>query len=331
MSMEWPRKTGTGIFVYCEQSGGVLRPVSYELLGEARRLADSCGETVTALVLGSGLAPVASTLGQYGADRVVLVDDPTLEQPMELRYTDELAALLEAFPARVLLLGATVFGRSLAPRLAARLRTGLTADCTSLEMDAQAGRLLQTRPAFGGNLMATILCPDTCPQMATVRPRVFARPTADPSRQAELICRPVAGSMDPVRLLEVLRSQEDCSIGDADVLVSVGMGIGSEKNIALAAAVAERLGGTWSASRALVDRGMAPFVRQVGQTGKTVAPKLYIACGISGAVQHMAGVAAETIVAVNTDGDAPIFQYAHYTIQADCVAFLEELLSQLKQ
>ena len=324
-----PMRQGEGIFVYCEQSDGALRQVSYELLGKARALADGSGQKVTALVLGHGLALEASGLGRYGADRVILVESEALAQPMELRYTDELAAILQQHPANVLLLGATVFGRSLAPRLAARLKTGLTADCTKLEMED--GVLLQTRPAFGGNLMATIVCPDTRPQMATVRPRVFPRPAEDPSRRAELVRQMPVGGMTAVKLLEVLRSREDCNIADADVLVSVGLGIGAQKNIALAAELAELLGGTWSASRPLVDRGMAPFLRQVGQTGKTVSPKLYLACGISGSVQHMAGVAAETIVAVNTDADAPIFQYAQYAVVADCVSFLQELIDQLRR
>lgn len=326
-----PMTEGTGIFVYCEQAGGKLRQVSYELLGKARELADSCGQTVTALVVGDGLTLEASGLGQYGADRVILVESEELAQPMELRYTEELAAILQQYRAQVLLLGATIFGRSLAPRLAARLKTGLTADCTLLEMERATGRLLQTRPAFGGNLMATIVCPDTRPQMATVRPRVFHSPAPVQGRTAELIRRPPVGGMTAVRLLQVLKNQNDCNIADADVLVSVGLGIGNEKNIALASELAALLGGTWSASRPLVDRGMAPFLRQVGQTGKTVCPKLYIACGISGSVQHMAGVAADTIVAVNTDPDAPIFQYAHYAVVADCVSFLQELIAQLRE
>jgi len=318
-----------GVWVYCEQSGPAVRPVSLELLGQAARLAGRMGRAVTAVLIGGDVKGLAARLAAYGADIALCVQDDALAFPDELRYADELAALAAAYRPDALLLGATAFGRSLAPRLAARLGTGLTADCTALEIDPESGLLLQTRPAFGGNLMATIVCPAGRPQMATVRPRVFAAPRPDASRACEVIVgRPVSRE-SPVELIERIASDSELGIGEADVLVSVGQGIGGAANIELAEALARRLHGALSASRPMVDSGLVPYARQVGQTGKTVAPRLYIALGISGAVQHMAGVAARTIAAVNTDPDAPIFRYAHYAVRCDCGAFLREMLEKL--
>ncbi len=315
------------IWVYCETAAQGLHPVGLELLGEAARLKGT--GCVTAVVLGSGIAEAAKTLIAYGADRVLLMDDPALAIAEEMRYAEELAHLARREQPDILLLGATAFGRVLAPRLAAELETGLTADCTALGIQAETGMLLQTRPAFGGNLMATILCPEKRPQMATVRPRVFRAAEPDWSRRGE-IERPLPSAPDSVvQVIEEISSGEDSAIADAKVLVAIGAGIGSDENIALAKKLTQRLGGALAASRALVDAGRAPYAAQVGQTGKTVAPRLYIALGISGAVQHMAGVAAQTVVAVNTDTDAPIFSQAHYALICDCGDFLRETLAQL--
>ena len=247
-------------------------------------------------------------------------------QPDELQYTEILAGLVRKYNPAVLLLGATAFGRSLAPRLAARLGTGLTADCTALAADPQTGLLLQTRPAFGGNLMATIICPEHRPQMATVRPKVFPVPAPDPDRAWKLVTENGPEYPRAFEWLERLASAEDSDIGEADVLVAVGQGIGSAENIALAEKLARRLHGSLASSRPLVDNGIMPYPRQVGQTGKTVSPKLYLALGISGAIQHMAGVSARMLVAVNTDPDAPIREYADIFIPCDCSAFLRSAL-----
>ena len=319
-----------GLWVFCEQSEGGVRAVSFELLGQAARLAPAMKTAVTAvLVGGTGTGARAASLAAYGADSALCVEDDALNRPDELRCAGELAALVEAYRPAALLLGATAFGRSLAPRLAARLNTGLTADCTALDVDPNTGLLLQTRPAFGGNIMATIVCPDSRPQMATVRPRVFAAPAPDPTRRCAVVVERPAAPESPVELIERIAAGGEINIGDADVLVSVGQGIGGAENIALAKRIAKALRGALSASRPMVDAGLIPYARQVGQTGKTVSPRLYIALGISGAVQHMAGVAAQTIVAVNTDPDAPIFRYAHYAVRCDCGAFLRETLEKL--
>ena len=319
-----------GLWVYCEQGPDGIRPVVFELLGQATRLAAAMKCAVTGVLLG-GTGSQASDLAQAGADTVLCVEDASLAAADELRHTGELAALVQQYRPAALLLGATAFGRSLAPRLAARLGTGLTADCTQLDIDPETGLLLQTRPAFGGNLMATIVCPNGRPQMATVRPRVFTAPRRDPSRACRIVTERSAATGSPIELLGRVTLGAEAAIGDADVLVAVGQGIGSAENIALAERLAKKLGGALAASRPMVDSGLVPYVRQVGQTGKTVSPRLYIALGISGAIQHMAGVAAQTIVAVNTDPDAPIFQYAHYAVRCDCGAFLREMLDRIEE
>jgi len=321
-----------GIWVYAEQSGGRLRQVVFELLNEASRLARELNTEVTCVVLGSGIAETTGELIAAGADRVIIVDQPQLAQLHDLRYTDIIIRLVHKYKPSIFLLGATSFGRSLAPRIAARLRTGLTADCTVLAVDKAKGLLLQTRPAFGGNLMATIICPNHRPQMATVRPKVFTAEEPDHNRRGKIIIEDfTVSSISPVEIIELIRSEgEKVNINNADILISIGKGIGNVKNIALAKELASLLGGALASSRPLVDTGLIGYAHQVGQTGKTVVPKLYIACGISGAIQHMAGVAAETIVAVNSDPDAPIFNYAHYAIHGDCIEFLEEMISCLK-
>ena len=233
----------------------------------------------------------------------------------------------------ILLIGATVFGRALAPRIAAKLNTGLTADCTELEIDRQTGMLIQTRPAFGGNLMASILCPYRRPQMATVRPKIFPVPCPDLSRTGtvEHIGATASDKLIPVLLREIKNDHGDINIADAQIVVGVGKGIGGPQGISMAQDLADALGGVVSASRAVVDTGWLPYSRQVGQTGKTISPTLYIACGISGAIQHIVGLAnVQTIVAINKDPDAPIFQSAHYGMVGDCAALLPALTAKIK-
>ena len=318
------------IWVFCENAASGVREVALELLGEASRLARNIGADVRALKLGAQPEPeVCAQLCQSGADEVVWIDDPALEDAEELRCAGEICALARREMPTILLVGATAFGRSMAPRVAARLRTGLTADCTHLDIDAQTGLLLQTRPAFGGHLLATIVCPDALPQMATVRARVFPVPERDAARPVRVRRVSACGARSPVRLLESSAREEGVNLADYETLVCVGQGIGGAENIRRAAALAERLGGTLAATRPMVDAGILPYARQVGQTGRSVAPKLYLALGVSGALQHMAGVSAATLVAVNTDPDAPIFQSADFGIVQDCGAFLDEALAQI--
>ena len=315
------------IWVFCENGPQGVREVSYELLGAAARLAKDAGTRVIAVALGAG-TPVEEMCAR-GADEVLLVEDAALDAPEEMRYTEEICALAREFSPDIFLLGGTMFGRSLAPRVAARLSTGLTADCTQLEIDKETGLLLQTRPAFGGNLFATILCPEARPQMATVRPKVFPMPEADRTRPVRVERRRAVSKPSMVELLSLRGGEAGVNLADYDVLVCVGQGIGGAENIARAEKLAEKLGGTLAASRPMVDAGILPYARQVGQTGKSVAPKLYLALGVSGAIQHLAGVNAEVLAAVNTDPEAPIFEHADYGIVQDCGAFLEEALAAL--
>lgn len=314
-----------GVWVYSEQGAAGIRPVTYELLGQAARLAHAMKRPVTAVMIGRDNDQAAS-LATCGADQVLLAEIPDEVLPDELAHTMVLTELTRKYQPAILLMGATGFGRSLAPRLAARLETGLTADCTGLEIDPKTGLLRQTRPAFGGNLLATIVCPEKTPQMATVRPKVFPKPVPDESRPVRIIRERIESTDRCFEFIERIPAAEETDIGTAGVLISIGQGIGGTENIAMAEELARRMGGVLSSSRPLVDSGVMPYARQVGQTGKTVTPKLYLALGISGAIQHMAGVAAKTIVAVNTDPDAPIFGYADYALRCDCGEFLRAML-----
>ena len=319
-----------GLWVFCEGQENGVRGVSFELIGEAARLKTAMDAQVVAVYAGARPeSGVFEALCESGADAVLAVCGESLKSADALTLTGELEALIKKYKPSALLLGATALGRSLAPRLAARLNTGLTADCTFLAVDPETKLLMQTRPAFGGHLMATIVCPDARPQMATVRPRVFPQPARKTERPCRIIFEQPCGAQSPVMLIERIAREKGADIGAADILVSVGQGVGGAENIALAEKLAERLGGALSSSRPLVDAEIMPYARQVGQTGKTVAPKIYIALGISGAMQHMAGVAAKTIIAVNTDPDAPIFDYARYGVIADCGDFLRAMLERL--
>ena len=313
------------IWVFCEQRDGVLQSVALELLGVARQLAETTKEKVGALLLGHNVGNSAKELIAYGADEVYLVDDEALAHYTTEAYAQAVYRLVIEGVPNVLLFGATSIGRDLAPRLSARLRTGLTADCTKLEID-EAGNLFMTRPAFGGNLMATIVCPDSRPQMSTVRPGVMQKCQPDEGREGTVI--PCTVAFDTAKfavkvLEEVKQTQSVDKIEDAKILVSCGRGV---KNTEPAFRLAENLGGTVSASRALVDAGVLEQARQVGQTGKTVRPAAYIAFGISGAIQHLAGMEeSEFIVAVNTDKGAPIFKVANLGIVSDAAATMREL------
>lgn len=322
-----------GVFVFAELSDGRPLSVAYELLGKGRELADSIGTKLTAVAVGYEIADCAKPLIAHGADEVILCDDPAYRDGLEEPFTDAVASLAVREKPEILLFGATMFGRSLAPRVAARLKTGLTADCTVLEIDAETKLLRQTRPAFGGNLMATIICPNHRPQMATVRPGVMPVPEADDARvgtvrKAPVPARPFSG----VELLEAVRVAKTESIKDARIIVDAGRGVGSKKNLKVVKQLADRLGGALGVSRPLVDMGWSEYSHQVGQTGCTVAPDLLICVGISGAIQHLAGISgAKTIIAVNSDPDAPIFSVAHYKIVGDCMEIVRELIAQLER
>ena len=313
------------IWVFCEQRDGELQSVALELLGVARELAAKTNEKVGALLLGQHVAEKAAELIAYGADEVYLVDDAALAHYTTEAYAQAVYQIVKAGDPNVLMFGATSIGRDLAPRLSARLRTGLTADCTKLEMD-EAGNLFMTRPAFGGNLMATIICPDSRPQMSTVRPGVMQKLEPDFNRGGQIV--PVIVEWDTSRFAvevvkEVKETQSVEKIEEAKLLVSCGRGL---KNVEPAFELAKNLGGTVSASRSLVDAGIIEHSRQVGQTGKTVRPQAYLAFGISGAIQHLAGMEeSEFIVAVNTDKCAPIFKVANLGIVADAAATMKEL------
>ena len=319
------------IWVYAEQHAGVIHPVAFELLGTARKLADDRGLRVTAAVIGDLRASCGEDLIAAGADHVFLVTHETLKLPMELPYEEILYRLVSREQPDILLFGATPFGRSLAPRLAAHLGTGLTADCTSLSIDPESGLLKQVRPAFGGSLMAEIVCPVMRPQMATVRPGVFPRPTPDFTRggSIERIWQP-AGT-PKVTVLRTEARRDGRSIAGAKRLVIAGRGIGLKKNLALVEELATLLDADWGCTRPLVENGWCESFRQVGQTGCSVSPELLVSVGVSGAVQHTAGISgAKQIIAVNKDPAAQIFASASYAVEGDCVQFMKSLISELR-
>lgn len=313
------------VWVFCEQRDGELQSVAIELLGVARELADKVNEKVVALLLGDGVSAKANDLVAYGADEVRVVDHANLKHFVTEYYAQAVTQLVKANDPSVVLFGATSIGRDLAPRLSARLHTGLTADCTKLEMD-EAGNLFMTRPAFGGNLFATIICPEHRPQMSTVRPGVMKKPEFDGARKGDIIQETINwdDSKAVVKVVEEVKETKNVEkIEDAKILVSCGRGV---KDVAPAFDVAKKVKGTVSASRSLVDSGIIEHPRQVGQTGKTVRPQAYLAFGISGAIQHLAGMEeSEYIVAVNTDVNAPIFKVANLGIVADANAVLKQL------
>ncbi len=321
-----------GVWVFAETFDGQLRNVGLELLGQAQQLAADLHTKVTAVLIGHPVKHLAQELIAYGADDVFVADDTSLKDFNDQSYTDIMASLVEKQKPEIILLGATMYGRSFAPRVAARLRTGLTADCTGLSIDLETKLLEQTRPAFGGNLMATIICPYYRPQMATVRPGVFATLPQDETRTGQIHELPVKKNpVDVETIARVLHEEQGVSIADAEVIVAAGRGINSPKNVQLVKELAELMGAAVGASRAVVDLGWLPYSQQIGQTGKTVGPKLYIAVGVSGAIQHLAGMSsAQTIVAINSDSDAPIFKVAHYALVGDCSELLPELIAQLK-
>ena len=334
-----------GVAIFAQQVDNKLSSIAFELIGKAHELAADLGTDVTAVVLGKDIAGLADKLGEYGADKVVVIDDPALETYRTEPYAQALTAYINEYKPEIMLVGATAIGRDLGPTVSARVATGLTADCTSLEIgdfplqpkegvEQKHNQLLMTRPAFGGNTIATIACPDNRPQMATVRPGVMQKLPKEAGRKAEVI------NFNPEikennRFVEILNIVKNVTntvdIMDAKILVSGGRGVGSPENFKLLEDLAEVLGGTVSCSRAVVDSGWKPKDLQVGQTGKTVRPNVYFAIGISGAIQHTAGMEeSDIIIAINKDETAPIFDVADYGIVGDLNKIVPALTEALK-
>ncbi|MDD5338584.1 MAG: electron transfer flavoprotein subunit alpha [Dehalococcoidales bacterium] len=322
-----------GVWVFVEQRKGAIKNVAYELIARGRELADTLKTELCAVCLGHNVNEVESLI-THGADKVYLVDSPDLADNQEDYLTHGLLNLIKERKPEIVLAGATALGRSFFPRVAAILNTGLTADCTGLDIDTKKRLLLQTRPTFGGNIMATILCPNKRPQMSTVRPRVFKKSDPNPSRKGDIIKVDFkkAGVTARTKLLNFMEDiTEKVKIEDADIIISGGRGLGKADNFKLLQELADCLGAALGSSRAAVDEGWIPYSHQVGQTGKTVCPKLYIACGISGAIQHLAGMqTSDCIVAINDNPDAPIFQVAHYGIVGDLFQVVPEMIKKLK-
>ena len=322
-----------GVWVFAEQREGQLQKVSLELLGEGRKIADKLGSKLTALLIGNKVQNLVEDLSRHGADEVLVVDAPELEHYTTDGYTKAICELANAKKPNIIFIGATFIGRDLGPRVAARLETGLTADCTSLDVDVESGDLLATRPAFGGNLMATIVCPDHRPQMATVRPGVFEKlPLAENDATVENVEIKFNSNDIRTKIVEIIKEHKDIvDISEANVLVAGGRGIGSEENFKMLKELAEVMNGSIAASRAAVEKGWVDKDYQVGQTGKTVRPNIYVACGISGAIQHAAGMQdSDMIIAINKDANAPIMKIADYAIVGDVNKVVPEFIAQLK-
>ena len=335
-----------GVFVFAQQVDNVISNIAFELIGKGKELAKDLGVEVTAVLVGSDVKGLADQLAEYGADKVIVVDDPELKEYRTEPYTHAIASVIEEFKPEIFLIGATAIGRDLGPRVCARIHTGLTADCTKLDIgdfpmnpvpgrETKHNQLLMTRPAFGGNTIATIACPDFRPQMATVRPGVMQKAPKEAGKKA------VVTEFNPgftknnkyVDILEVVKAVSNTvDIMDAKILVSGGRGVGSPENFKILDDLAEAIGGTVSCSRAVVYAGWKPKDLQVGQTGKTVRPNVYFAIGISGAIQHLAGMEeSDIIVAINKDESAPIFDVADYGVVGDLNKIVPMLTEKIKE
>ena len=321
------------VMVFVEQRSGEIQNVSLELIGRGKELADKLNSKVSAVLLGHNVKSLSEELIQYGADEVICVDDENLDVYVTNTYTKALCDVINKKDPEIVLVGATTIGRDLAPRVSATIETGLTADCTSLEIDDETSGLLMTRPAFGGNIMATIICPNHRPQMSTVRPGVMKKLKKDITRtgNVENFAVDFSENGKNVEVLEYVKETiKKVNIEDANILISAGRGIGSKENMDALYELADILGAEVSASRAVVDAGWVDKSRQVGQTGKTVRPDLYLACGISGAIQHLAGMEeSEFIVAINKNSEAPIFEVADVSIVGDVNKVIKNLIQEL--
>ena len=333
-----------GVFIYAQQVDNKLSDIAFELVGKAKELAADLNTEVTAVLLGSNVKALATELGEYGADKVIVVDNPALETYRTEPYAQALVSVINEYKPEIMLVGATAIGRDLGPTVSARVKTGLTADCTKLEIgdfpinampgqEQKHNQLLMTRPAFGGNTIATIACPDNRPQMATVRPGVMQKIDPIEGAKAEVIEYNPGFTPDNkyVEIMDIVKSVTDTvDIMDAKILVSGGRGVG-EEGFGMLKELAEVLGGEVSCSRAVVDNGWQPRDIQVGQTGKTVRPNVYFAIGISGAIQHVAGMEeSDIIIAINKDPDAPIFDVADYGIVGDALKIVPKLTEAIK-
>ena len=335
-----------GVFVFAQQVDNVISNIAYELIGKGKELAKDLGVEVTAVLVGSDVKGLADQLAEYGADKVIVVDDPELKEYRTEPYTHALASVIEKYKPDVFLIGATAIGRDLGPRVCARIHTGLTADCTQLDIgdfplvptpgkEQKHNQLLMTRPAFGGNTIATIACPEFRPQMATVRPGVMPKLPREAGRKAEIeeFNPGFVPNEKYVEIMEVVKAVSNVAdIMDAKILVSGGRGVGSPENFKILDELAEAIGGTVSCSRAVVDAGWKPKDLQVGQTGKTVRPHVYFAIGISGAIQHVAGMEeSDIIIAINKDESAPIFDVADYGVVGDLNKIVPVLTQKIKE
>lgn len=325
-----------GIMTYAEVDEGQLSHVALEMLSVGRDLADKRGTSLSALLIGGeGVKEHAEKLIKHGADRVFVIEHKELSHFNDELYAEAAVKLINDKKPEIFIGGATAQGRALLPRISATIKTGLTADCTELTIDPETGNLMQTRPAFGGNIMATILTPDNRPQIATIRPRVMKVSSEDPDRKGEVEIFPY--SPDASRILKVIKKaivmeEDKVNLQDAEIIVSGGRGVGGKEGFSVIYSLAKELGAAVGASRAAVDAGWIPYAHQVGQTGTTVSPKLYIAAGISGAIQHQVGMrSSDVIIAINTDPDAPIFDIATYGFVADLHKIIPSLLAEIKK
>lgn len=322
------------IWVFAEQRQGKLMPAVFELLCEGKKLASELGVQVCAILLGEDIGDLARELICYGAQTVYTADSALLKNYTTDGYTNVIVDAIDAFKPEIFLIGATHIGRDLAPRISSRLNTGLTADCTKLEIDPEDGKLKQTRPAFGGNIMATIICQNTRPQMSTVRPGVMEKAERNEILTGEIVPLAMTLSNADIRtkVLEIVKTvKETVALTDAEIIVSGGLGLGREEGFEMLRALAAALNGSIGASRAAVDAGWIDRAHQVGQTGTTVKPKLYIACGISGAIQHLAGMQESGfIVAINKNPEAPIFAVADYGIAGDVWTIVPLMIEAMK-
>nr|WP_302600684.1 electron transfer flavoprotein subunit alpha/FixB family protein [uncultured Acetatifactor sp.] len=334
-----------GVYVFAQQVDNIVNSIAFELIGKGKDLAADLGTEVTAVLVGSGVKGLADELAEYGADRVIVVDDPELKEYRTEPYAHALASVIQKYKPEIFLVGATAIGRDLGPRVSARIHTGLTADCTQLDIgdfplnpvpgkEQKHNQLLMTRPAFGGNTIATIACPDFRPQMATVRPGVMQKKERQAGAKANIeeFNPGFTPNQNYVEILEVVKAvSETVDIMDAKILVSGGRGMGSAENFKILEDLAEVIGGTVSCSRAVVDAGWKPKDLQVGQTGKTVRPNVYFAIGISGAIQHLAGMEeSDIIIAINKDETAPIFDVADFGLVGDLNKIVPALTEKLR-
>ena len=324
-----------GVWVIAEQNKGVIQSVTYELLGKGKELADKLGVELCAVLLGDNIESECKELISRGAEKVYLVDSKELAHYQSEPYSKVITEVINEHKPEIVLCGATSTGRSLIARVAVKIDAGLTADCTGLDIDEEKGLLLQTRPAFGGNIMATIICPNHRPQMATVRHKVMKEAEVDESLSGEIIKKSYSKDIlsSRTKVLDVIEEEgNSVNLSEADIIVSGGRGLGKPENFSLLHELADTIGGAIGASRAAVDADWIAYSHQVGQTGKTVCPKIYISCGISGQIQHLAGMSSsDIIIAINKDSDAPIFKVASYGIVGDIFEILPLLTKKLKE